>query len=192
MQKLLTYIHSLTGFSPESWEALQPALRKVTFEEGEYLLKEGDVCSSLFFIYEGAVRSYYDTEGTENNTAFHFEGEIATNITSFGTGEASKYYIQAIEPVTVIVFDRQKLSEIGDIVPQIAILAKNCLRYTAAKLEEYASLFTLYSPTERYSYFERHEPHVLQRVPQTQLASFLGVARNTFNRIRSRRVENVL
>ena len=151
---------------------------------------EGDTCSSLFFICDGLARSFYVKDGVEKNTAFHFEGEAATNIASFTTGDVSKYNIQALEPVTAIVFDRQKFFEVSAIVPQIAILGKNCLRYTAAKLEEYANLFTLYSPTERYAYFERHEPHVLERVPQTQLASFLGVAKNTLTRISSRRVVN--
>ncbi len=192
MQKLLAYINSLTGFSSESWEALQPALRKVTFKKDEYLLKEGEACNSLFFICDGLVRSFHDINGTEKNTAFYFEGEVATNITSFGTGEKSKYSIQAIEPVTAIVFDKQKLFEVGAIVPQIAILGKNCLRYTAAKLEECANLFTLYSPTERYTYFERNQPHMLQRVPLTLLASYLGVARETLSRIRSRRAESIL
>lgn len=192
MQKLLAYINSLAGFSPEGWEALQPVLSRKTFAEGEFLLKEGDVCNSLFFIDEGFARSFHEVDGSDKNIAFHFEGEIATNISSFGTGEKSGYNIQACEPVSAIIFDKEKLFEATAIVPQLAILGKNCLRYTASKLEEYASLFVLYSPTERYQYLGRHKPELLQKVPLTHLASYLGVARETLSRIRSRRISGLM
>lgn len=188
MQKLLTYIHSLAGFTPESWEALQPVLSTKRFAEGDYLLKEGEVCNSLFFIDEGVVRSFYEEDGSENNTAFYFEGDMATNIASFGNGGPSSYSIQACGPVTAIVFDKQKLFEAISIVPQIGILGKNSLKYTASKLEEYGSWLTLYTPTERYQYLGRNKPELLQKVPSQFLASYLGMAKETLGRIRGRRV----
>src|SRR5690606_13237093 len=152
MQKLLSYINSLAGFTPESWEALQPVLSTKRFAEGDYLLKEGEVCNSLFFIDEGVVRSFSNEDGLETNSVFYFEGDMATDITSFSNGIPSAFSIQACSPVKAIVFDKQKLFEATAIVPQIGILGKNCLKYTATKIEEYVSLLTLYTPTERYLY----------------------------------------
>ncbi len=188
MQNLLTYIHSLTEFSENDFEILSAGLAKKTFKKEDYLLKEGQVCNSLFFIDSGYCRSYYNQDGIERTLQFYFENEVATNIDSFATGNKSDYFIQACAPVTVIVFDKQKLMQAGKKAPQIEVLGKKCLRATAARMEEHARLFKLYSPLERYEFLEKNQPALLQRVSLTHLASYLGVARETLSRIRKRRL----
>ena len=86
MNNLLKYIRSLTSFSDENWEKLQPALVKKKFEKHEFLLKEGHVCNSIFYIDTGYCKSYYEIDGNVKNTELFFENEVATNVTSFGRG----------------------------------------------------------------------------------------------------------
>lgn len=188
MDALLKYIHSITEFSAESWALLQPALSKKRFKKNEFLLKEGDVCNSLFFIEEGYCRSYYELDGIEKNTGFFLENDIATNIRSFGSGQRSEANIIACEPLTAIVFDKEKLFQVSKQAPEIETLGRNCIRLFATKQEEFAVLFNIYSAKDRLAYIEEKHPTLLQRVSQTQLASFLGIARETLSRIRKRRV----
>ncbi len=54
--------------------------------------------------------------------------------------------------------------------------------------ETRGDLLKIYTPAERYHYIERNTPHVLQRVPLSHLASFLGVSRETLSRIRAKKV----
>ncbi|MVT06739.1 Crp/Fnr family transcriptional regulator [Chitinophaga tropicalis] len=188
MQRLLNYIHSLTDFSEKSWEVLLPVLTRREFRKDDFLLKENEVCHSLFFIEQGYCKSYYDKDGVEKNTAFCFEGEVATNINSFASGERSTYNIQACEPLTTVVFDRQKLFEAAAQWPEIETLGRKCLRLTASRLEEHANIFKLYTTQERYEYLEQNQPHLLQRVSLTDLSSYLGIARETLSRVRKRRL----
>lgn len=188
MDKLLKYIRSLTNFSDESWELLQPVLTKQTFKKNEFLLKQGQVCNSLFYIDSGYCKSYYEIEGVIKNTGFFFENEIATNINSFGTGQQSEFNIVACEPLTVIIFDKNKLFQAAEQVSEIETLGRNCIRLFATKQEEFSTLFKLYSAQERLEYLEKKYPEILQRVSLSQLASFLGVARETLSRIRKRRI----
>ncbi|HFK5573977.1 TPA: Crp/Fnr family transcriptional regulator, partial [Elizabethkingia anophelis] len=95
MSLLLQFIRSLTEFSDESWKILQPALTVKTYKKNELLLQEGQVCNSLFYIEKGYCRSFYDINGTDKNTEFFFENEIATNVDSFGSGQVSAYNIIA-------------------------------------------------------------------------------------------------
>jgi len=187
MEKLLKYIYSLTEFSNESWILLQPALSKKQFNKNEYLLEEGAVCQSLFYIEAGYCKSYYQLDGTIKNTGFFFENDIATNINSFGSGEKSRFNIIACEPLEVVIFDKQKLFEAAKQSQQIEALGRNCIRLFASKQEESSTQFKLYTAQERLAYLEAHHPEMLQRVSLTQLASFLGVARETLSRIRKRR-----
>ena len=188
MNNLLSYICSLTPFSEEDWEYLKPALTKRTFARNELLLREGEVCSSLFYIDAGYCKSYYEIDGNIKNTELFFENELATNVTSFGSGLESKYNIIACEPLITIVFNKDKLFELSRQHPKIENLGRICLRQFAVKQEEFLAIFKLYSPKERLEYIETHHPHIVQRVSLTQLASFLGATRETLSRIRNRRI----
>ncbi len=188
MDNLLKYIRSLTSFSDRSWELLQPALTKKEFKKNELLLKQGQVCNSLFYIDNGYCKSYYEIDGVVKNTGFFFENEIATNINSFGNGQKSEFNIVACEPLTAIIFDKDKLFQTAQQANEIETLGRNCIRLFATKQEEFSTLFKLYSAQERLEYLEAKHPEILQRVSLSQLASFLGVARETLSRIRKRRV----
>lgn len=188
MQNLLTYIRSLTPFSDESWALLQPALSEKRYKKNELLLKEGEICRSLFYIDKGYCRSYYEIDGVTKNTNFFFENEIATNISSFGSGKPSEFNMIACEELHAIIFDKEKLFTIAEQHIEIESLGRHCIRQFAAKQEEFANLFKLYSAQERLEYLEKKHPEMLQRIPLIQLASFLGVARETLSRIRKRRI----
>jgi CRP-like cAMP-binding protein len=187
MEQLRNYILALTDFSEQSWQLLLPVLTRIEVKKGAHLLKEGDVCNTLFYIEKGFCRSYYVRDGVEKNTAFFFENDIATNIASFGSGEPSAYFIQACEPLIVVAFDKAKLMEASRLSPEIETLGRKCVRTFAVKQEQQSDLFKLYTAQERYEYIERNYPNMLQRVSLTLLSSYLGVARETLSRIRKRR-----
>ncbi len=187
MEELLDYIHSLMEFPGKSWELLQPALATMKFSSGEDLLPEGKTCTALYFIVLGYCRAFYNEDGREVNTSFFFEGEIATNIASFGDGRPSEFTIQAGEALTVVRFDKGRLMEIARQHAEIETLGRKCLQTIARKQEKLGAIYQRLNPQERYEYLEEHYPGIIQRVSLTQLASFIGVARETLSRIRRRR-----
>lgn len=188
MVNLLNFIRSLTTFSDSNWESLQSALERREFNKKDFLLKQGEICSSLFYITNGYCKSYYEIDGKIKNTGFFLENEIATNLKSFGSGNKSEFNIVVCEPLTVIIFDKEKLFEIAKQSIEIEALGRCCIRLFATKQEELSTVFQLYSAEERLEYLEAKKPELLQRVSLSQLASFLGVARETLSRIRKRRI----
>ncbi len=188
MYSLLKFIRSLTQFSDDSWELFQPVLTRREFKKNQLLLKEGQACNSLFYIEKGYCKSFYNMDGIIKNTGFFFENEIATNIKSFGSGQKSDFSIIACEPLTTIIFDKEKLFQLTRRVHEIETLGRNCIRLFASRQEEFSTLFKLYSAQERLEYLEARHPEILQRVSLSQLASFFGVARETLSRIRKRRL----
>jgi len=178
MDNLRNYIRALVDFSTDSWHLLQPALTLRHFKKNELLLEKGQVCDSLFYIDKGYCKSYYIIDGTVKNTGFFFENDIATNVQSFGSGQRSEFNIVACEALTAVIFESIEIERLG----------RYCIRHFASRQEEFANLFKLYTATERLSYLESNYPEILQRVPLSQLASFLGVARETLSRIRKRRL----
>lgn len=174
-------------FPENGWESLQPALKIVEFRRGDYLLKELQICSHIYFVEMGICRSYFCTNGREINTAFHFEGDIVTNLKSFGAGERSDYNILAITDMRMVAMEKRALRLAAQTAPEIEELGKNCLRNMAIRLEEQANVLKIYKPLERYTYIEKHYPQMIQQLPLSELASYLGIARETLSRIRKRR-----
>lgn len=190
MTSLLEYIHSLTPFSDESWTLLQTVLSKRIYRKNELMLKEGEICHSLFYIDKGFCKSYYEVDGVIKNTGFFFENEVATNISSFGSGQPSEFNIAACEEIHTLIFDKEKLFATARQSPEIEALGRHCIRQFATKQEEFSNLFKLYTAQERLEYLESKHPEMIQRIPLSQLASFLGVARETLSRIRKRRISH--
>ncbi|MDR2271891.1 MAG: Crp/Fnr family transcriptional regulator [Sphingobacterium sp.] len=187
MDNLLSFIRSLTSFSNESWESLQPALSSRTFKKNEFILKQGEICTSLFYIDSGFCKTFYDLDSEIKNTGFFFENEIVTNVNSFSSGKESAFNIISCEPLTAFVFNKEKLIEASKQSVEIETLGRCCIRLYAMKQEELSSIFQRYTADERLLYMEKTNPQLLQRVSLSQLASFLGVKRETLSRIRKRR-----
>jgi len=188
MEKLLDYLKSLSGLSSESWQLLQPALTRRRFRKKEYLSRQGEVCDRLFYVESGYCRSCVVMEGLERNTGFFFENAIVTDLDSFGKEKPSGVEIIACDPMETVVFNKQKLFVAAQASPEIEALGRNCIREFASRQEEFSRLLRLYSPEDRVSYLEQYHPYMLQRIPLTQLASFLGITRESLSRIRRRRM----
>ncbi|TWF33984.1 CRP-like cAMP-binding protein [Chitinophaga polysaccharea] len=186
-QQVLHYMNTLTGFTAKDWRAIYPALTIVSFKKDDLLLEPGKVCDALYYICKGYCRTFYNKDGKEINTAFFFEDDIATNINSFARGERSDYAIQAAEPLTAIKFDKQRLYAAAAQDPDVETLGRKCLQSIAAKQEQHVAIYKLMTAQERYAYLAEHYPEMLQRVSLSQLSSYLGIARETLSRIRSRK-----
>jgi CRP-like cAMP-binding protein len=186
MTDLLAFIRSFTEFSDESWDILCGITKETAFKKGDHLLQAGKLCHSLFYIRKGYCRAFHLQDGVEINTNFYFEKEIATNINSYTLNIPSSFTVQACEPLLAYRFDRDEIFEAAKLAPEIEIVGKQNLQLIAAKQEKQLELYRLLKATERYAYLEKNQPEILQRVPLTQLASYLGVARETLSRIRNK------
>ena len=82
------------------------------FSKGEYLIKDGQVEQSIYFIESGAVRVFHITEFEEQTIRFGYEGSIITSLSSFITGKPSEFYIEALRKTTVKIIPKQLLFEI--------------------------------------------------------------------------------
>ena len=181
-------IQSLSSLTEQSWQLLSDSLHLQNFQQGEFLLKEGQVCESIFFVNQGYCRSFYVKDGNEISTQFHIENDLVSNTKSLVSGLRSDYWIVAGENVEAIIFEKPALLSLYRLSAEIESLGRKLLEQLLIKQEEHADIFKLLSPTERYQYLLRNHPVIVQRVPLTHIASYLGIARETLSRIRSKRL----
>ena len=151
----------------------------------QYLLQEGDVCRYQAFVEKGMLRSYTtDEKGAEHILQFASEGWWIADLSSYLTGEPSRFHIEALEEAELLLLSRPHWEELMQKVPKLEhyfrILVQNHLVATQKRLMQSLSE----TAEEKYVQFTHTYPECLQRVPQHMIASYLGVTRETLSRLR--------
>ncbi len=165
-----------------SW-AVQRNLKK-----NEPLLKKGDLCRSFYLVSKGYLRTYYNKDGVDINLNFTFEGQFTSNLKSIKSKQPSKTVIEAGEETSIWVFDLDAQGGEFNPHPEIVLFVRRLAVNLLLASEEHSNLFKIYKPTERYLYIEKNKPELLQRISLSQVASYLGVSRETLSRIRGKRL----
>lgn len=172
--------------SDGEWQAFLEIISAVSFEKSDVLLSQGRVNKGIYYVVEGAFRTYHLKDGNEISTAFYFEKDFIHDIESLSTGLPSKSNIVAIEKSEAIYIPKSEMIGLYDKVPTFHKIGKKILELMVITEKKYSSLFTDYLPKERYEYILTNHPELVKRVSSQHLASFLGVARETLSRIRKR------
>ncbi|WP_186755647.1 Crp/Fnr family transcriptional regulator [Echinicola salinicaeni] len=156
-----------------------------SFKKGTVLLKEGQRSKNGYFVLQGCIRTFYNVEGEEKTTAFYTEMEGITPLCVLSK-EPSEYYISCVEDCILIVSDPDMELEIFQSFPKFETLCRVLSEELLAKHQVDFDAFKVSSPEQRYLNLLENRPDLLQRVPQYQLASFLGIKPQSLSRLRAR------
>lgn len=150
-----------------------------------FLLGEDDVCKYTAFVEKGLLRTFIiDEKGFEHILQFSLEGWWVSDLSSFLTGKASKYNIEALEDCELLLISKPSWDLLLERTPAFEryfrVLVENNLIVTQSRL------IASFSNTaeERYLQLIQNFPHILQRVPLHMIASYLGITRETLSRVR--------
>lgn len=185
---LFTFISQYIPLNEEEKQAMLALNIFHVFEKGAILLKEGQRSQDGYFVLKGCIRTFYDKDGEEKTTAFYTEQEgITPNCVI--TGEASEYSISCVEESILVVSNPEMEGEIFAKFPKFETLCRLLYEELLAKSQLDFDQFKTSSPEERYLQLLADRPSLIQRVPQHQLASYLGITPQSFSRMRKRIVE---
>lgn len=168
----------------EEMEQFCAVAAPMELKKGQLLLREGQVCHSIYYVRTGYLRAYHLVDGLEINTGLYFEDSFATSLKSLRLQLPSESFIAAGEPCSLYRFDREPMLNLYARSPLMVEFGKRVLELLAIGQEEHANLFKLYNAEQRFRHIEQHHPEMLQRVPLSYLSSYLGVARETLSRFR--------
>lgn len=156
-----------------------------SFAKGTILLHEGQKSNKGYFVLQGCIRTYYMIDGDEKTTAFYTELE-ALNPPSIISKTPSEYYVSCLEDSILIVSDSDMVEETNSKFPRFDTLCRILSEELLAKQQIDFDAFKTSSPEQRYQNLLTKRPDLLQRVPQHQIASYLGIKPQSLSRLRSR------
>jgi CRP-like cAMP-binding protein len=154
-------------------------------KKGTILLKEGQTSKDSYFVLKGCIRAFYVIDGEEKTTAFYTEMEGLTPPCVISK-TSSAYYVSSIEDTILIVSNADMEAETNSKFPKFEIMCRKLSEELLAKERINFDEFKTSSPEQRYLNLLQSRPDLIQRVPQHQLASFLGIKPQSLSRLRAR------
>jgi CRP-like cAMP-binding protein len=156
-----------------------------TIKKGTVLLKEGQLTKDSFFVLKGCIRTYYLIDGEEKTTAFYTEMDVLTPHCVINQ-TPSDYYISCVEDSILTVSNADMEVEVNRKFPKFDIMCRKLSEELLAKQRIDFDAYKTSSPEQRYMNLLENRPDLVQRVPQHQLASYLGIKPQSLSRLRAR------
>ena len=158
-----------------------------TVKSKTVILKAGEICKNSYFINSGLARSFTINENiVEHILSFACEGWWIGDMYSLLSQKPGNLFIETLEDTEVCILSKESQESLYHEIPKLErffrILTENSLVAHQERLLDNMSL----TAEERFEKFCKKYPTLLQRVPQKQIASYIGVTPEFFSKMKSR------
>lgn len=179
------YLRDNYQLTEDEWNLVKEFHQCVTVKKNEYFLKKGSVCRMLGFIAEG-VMSYcmHREDGEEITCFFVSENEFAGDPDSFYSLQPSDKNLHALTDCTLIGITYDNMQRILKAFPRFTEIMVLIDKKVMMGFLSQRDLFYNLDAAAKYERFIEHYPHILQRVPLSYVASFLGIKQQSLSRLR--------
>jgi CRP-like cAMP-binding protein len=179
--KFLQQYVTLTEFT---FNQFLPYLEVRRYAKREEVLKYGQTDDYLNLVVKGLLRKYVLVGKNEKTLQLATEGQLIQSELSFHKRLPSTIIIDAIEPSVLVSIRYDNVEYVLENIPESEIIGREMMTYLFIKKD--AKYFSQLNTTtrERFLHYIRHHPHMLQRVPQKILASYLEIKPETFSRLK--------
>ncbi|QEC77038.1 Crp/Fnr family transcriptional regulator [Mucilaginibacter ginsenosidivorax] len=151
----------------------------------QFILQENDICRHYTFVAEGCFKKFQvDKKGTEHNLQFAAEGDWLMEIDSFYFEKPSRVYIEAIEPAVIYQLNKANLFYLFTNNPKFDRNFRVIVEDRFVEQENRILQTISSTAEERYLSFIKQYPHLYQRLPGTQIASYLGITPEFLSKVR--------
>ena len=189
LSPLLQLLHQISPLGAELENALIDEFKPEQIKKGQVLLREGEVCKNVWFLANGLLRSYHSTGNKETTSRIMFTNHIVISPGSFFTQTPATEGIEALSDCTLVTLSFATLQTIYTQFPLFNYHTRLITEDYFFKQEQRLYMLRKHSAVDKYKYFEANYGSYLKDIPQKHIASFLNIARETYNRIRNNRIK---
>lgn len=186
-EPLLEYFGRLIPLNGEEKQLVAEMFRPRLYRKRQYLLQAGDVCTQFNFVVRGCLRMYKaDAKGNVHNIQFATENWWMIELGSFHSKKPSELNIEALEDTMVLQINYENLISLYTQAPKFNRIFRVLIENSFVTLQKRLLQNISSTAEERYQGFVETYPHLANRLPQVQIASFLGITPEFLSRLRSK------
>lgn len=182
---LTTFLTSNIDIDKNVLDELVQNCKTIKIFKGNFLLRQGEICKHSFFIEHGLLRQYsIDNKGKEHILQFAPETWFISDRGSVYFNQPSDYFIQALEDSTVLQIDENFILHLAEQNKPFLEFNNKLLHNHIRHLQKRVTQLLSATAEERYLDFIKLYPDILLRVPQSMVASYLGITPESLSRVR--------
>lgn len=190
IEPLLNYFHKVIPLDNEEKQLVTEFFKPRLYLKRQYVLQEGDVCNQFNFIVRGCLRMYkLDDKGNIHILQFAAENWWLSNIGSFHARKPSELMIDALEDTMVLKISYDNLVSLYTKAPKFDRIFRVLMENSFVSLQKRLLQNISSTAEERYLSFLDSYPHLTNRLPQTQIASYLGITPEFLSRLRNKQIK---
>jgi CRP-like cAMP-binding protein len=183
------FVSNFPFLQPDEIEIIVEHTQLKQFPKGTVLLKEGMISKACYAVVKGCIREYYIKDGLEKTTSFFTEGQAVNSFSSYTNHVPSKHFLECSEDCLLTVGSQSLIDQMCERIPRLSEFIKSEVEKDAGALQERMATFMISSPEERFVDLLENNPSLINRVPQHQIASYIGVTPESLSRIRKRLIQ---
>ena len=187
MQLILENIAKHVSLTPEEQAHFLSKLETNTYKTKTILLNAGEVCKHSYFVNSGILRSFNINDNiVEHVLSFACQGWWMSDMYSFFSQKPGQLFIEVLEDAEVVSLSKENQEQLYHDIPKLErffrILIENSLVANQQRLMDNLSL----TAEERFEKFTTKYGTLVHKVPQKQIASFIGVTPEFFSKMKAR------
>ncbi|MCK8061492.1 MULTISPECIES: Crp/Fnr family transcriptional regulator [unclassified Fusibacter] len=184
---LINYMKRFIDLPEEELYEIAKDVPIQSFEKGSVLIRQGEVPTECFFVLQGLVRQYAVNEDGKETTFNFFTEEQAVAVYNAHTHQKeSKFTLRCSEDCVLVVGDLSIQDEMFAQFEVLETMVRKVVENDIGAMNEAFTSFVASTPEERFKNLMETRPDLFDRVPNHQLASYLGITPESFSRIKKR------
>lgn len=187
MSLILKNIEKHVALTPEEKQLFLSKTEIHQYKAKSILLSSGEICKYSYFVNSGILRSFNINDNiVEYVLSFACEGWWMGDMYSLLSQKPGNLFIEVIEDAEVVLLSKENQEELYTEIPKLErffrILTENSLVANQERIMDNLSL----SAEVRYDKFLKRYSNLNHKIPQKQIASYIGVTPEFFSKMKSK------
>lgn len=179
-----SHIEKIVALTDADFEFVMAHFCQKEFRKNEFLIEKGNLVTESFFVLSGLLKLInLDDSGKEHIVSFAMEDWWESDFLAFHTQTKATMSLQCIEDTSVLCLSLKNYKSLCQSLQKMEYFFLTKANSGHLASQQRILSFLSSSAKERYDQLLKKYPSLLQRVPKTMIASYLGVSRETLSRL---------
>jgi CRP-like cAMP-binding protein len=187
--KIIDYIQNIVALTVDEAKLFETSFKEVRIKKKQFIVQPNYITKQRNYVVKGAFRAYVVAdEGQDHTINFAIDEWWITDYNSFIFQQPATMFVVALEDSVILQIDFETEQELKKSNHKFETFFRIIAERGLASQQRRIVSNLTQTAEERYENYTKMYPHVIQRVPQYALASYLGMTTEYLSKLRNHKV----